>query len=84
MVIPATGKPDPARMAAIGYGEHRPVGDNASDEGRQRNRRVTLVILGTKANPVTLPPEDRQPGDDVAPPADAGITAAAHSPHDAR
>lgn len=45
----------PGRMAAIGYGEHRPVGDNRTDDGRQRNRRVTLVILGTKATPVPLP-----------------------------
>jgi len=42
----------PERMAAIGYGEHRPVADNALEEGRQRNRRVTLVILGTKDQPV--------------------------------
>jgi chemotaxis protein MotB len=49
---------EPRRMAAIGYGEHRPAGDNASDEGRQRNRRVTLVILGTKANPVPLPADE--------------------------
>ncbi len=34
------------RMAAIGYGEHRPVADNATPEGRNRNRRVVLVVLG--------------------------------------
>jgi len=50
----------PERMAAIGYGEHRPVADNAIEEGRQRNRRVTLVILGTKDQPV--------PGDPAAMP----------------
>ena len=58
---------EPARMAAIGYGEHRPVGDNASDEGRQRNRRVTLVILGTRASPVTLPAEERPATEPTAP-----------------
>lgn len=36
----------PARMAAIGYGEYRPVADNHTPEGRRRNRRVVLVILG--------------------------------------
>jgi chemotaxis protein MotB len=36
----------PERMAAIGYGEHRPIGDNATEEGRTRNRRVVLVIEG--------------------------------------
>ena len=34
----------PERMAAIGYGEYRPVADNTTTEGRRRNRRVVLVI----------------------------------------
>lgn len=32
------------RMAAIGYGEHRPTTDNGSAKGRQKNRRVALII----------------------------------------
>jgi len=39
----------PERMAAIGYGEYRPVADNASPEGRRKNRRVVLVILADDA-----------------------------------
>lgn len=35
----------PERMAAIGYGEYRPVADNATPEGRRKNRRVVLVIM---------------------------------------
>lgn len=35
---------DPARMAAVGYGEFQPVADNATPEGRARNRRVVLVV----------------------------------------
>ncbi|HHJ13654.1 MAG TPA: flagellar motor protein MotD [Gammaproteobacteria bacterium] len=35
---------DPRRMVAVGYGEYRPVADNATPEGRARNRRVVLVI----------------------------------------
>jgi chemotaxis protein MotB len=36
---------DPQRMAAIGYGEFRPVDSNDTPEGRARNRRVVLVIM---------------------------------------
>jgi chemotaxis protein MotB len=35
----------PERLAMIGYGEFRPIGDNATLEGRNSNRRVLLVIL---------------------------------------
>jgi chemotaxis protein MotB len=36
---------EPERMAAIGFGEYRPVADNVTPEGRRRNRRVVLVVL---------------------------------------
>jgi OOP family OmpA-OmpF porin len=32
------------RISAKGYGESRPISDNKTKEGRQRNRRVTAVI----------------------------------------
>ena len=34
----------PERMAAVGYGEHRPIASNETEEGRRRNRRVVIVI----------------------------------------
>jgi chemotaxis protein MotB len=35
----------PSRLAAAGYGQYHPIGDNQDEEGRARNRRVELVIL---------------------------------------
>ena len=37
---------DPTRMTVQGYGEFRPAGSNTTPEGRNRNRRVVIVILG--------------------------------------
>jgi chemotaxis protein MotB len=36
---------DPTRLEIIGLGEHRPLADNGSVEGRNRNRRVVVVVL---------------------------------------
>jgi outer membrane protein OmpA-like peptidoglycan-associated protein len=35
---------DEARLIAIGYGPSRPIADNATDEGRARNRRIEFVV----------------------------------------
>jgi OOP family OmpA-OmpF porin len=36
---------DSGRLTHAGYGDSRPVGDNASEDGRAKNRRVELVKL---------------------------------------
>jgi chemotaxis protein MotB len=35
----------PQRLGAVGYGEFRPIADNATPEGRARNRRIAITIL---------------------------------------
>lgn len=42
----ATQGLDRTRLEAIGFGMERPMADNATTEGRRRNRRVELVISG--------------------------------------
>ena len=36
---------DPSSFTATGNGEYRPVGDNNTPEGRQKNRRIEIKIL---------------------------------------
>jgi len=35
---------DGARLSAVGMGEDQPVADNASEQGRSRNRRVDVIV----------------------------------------
>jgi chemotaxis protein MotB len=39
------GGVDPKRIAAVAHGEFQPVANNATPEGRARNRRITIVVL---------------------------------------
>jgi chemotaxis protein MotB len=63
---------EPARLAVIGLGEHRPIQSNDTAEGRNANRRVVLVILsgngmpegdygeerGAPEEPIVVPPTE--------------------------
>lgn len=37
---------DPARIVSVGYGQHRPVDSNDTEESRSHNRRVEIIITG--------------------------------------
>lgn len=84
----------PERLVMVGYGQHRPKADNATDAGRNANRRVVLMVLAaadtaapSPATPVARP----QPQPQIAPqteppfpaapvPAPAAVAAGAHAP----
>ena len=36
---------DPALLAAVGYGEYKPVAANDTDDGRAKNRRIEIVLV---------------------------------------
>jgi chemotaxis protein MotB len=42
------GGVEPARLSAVGYGEHHPITENDTPEGREKNRRVVLMIAREK------------------------------------
>jgi len=72
---------EPEVLSATGYGEYRSVADNASVEGRAKNRRVDIVLLNSdveKSEPrdfrqATLPPAETAPA-----PMESGSAAAGH------
>jgi chemotaxis protein MotB len=50
----------PERLAVIGYGDTRPVQPNETEQGRNANRRVVVVILSTELQRQKSPAD--QPG----------------------
>ena len=65
----------PSRLQAVGFAENRPIASNATADGRQHNRRVTLLILADTPDGSDAPApasEDRNMS-----PADAALPATA-------
>jgi chemotaxis protein MotB len=73
---------DAARLAVIGYGENRPAQSNATEAGRNANRRVIIVILSTDAasRDAANPATDAASRDATNPAAAETIEAAAGVP----
>ncbi|GFZ86092.1 flagellar motor protein MotD [Dyella caseinilytica] len=42
---------DPERLGIVGWGQYRPAADNENEDGRNKNRRVLVVVLSDKAAP---------------------------------
>jgi chemotaxis protein MotB len=42
---------DPERLGIVGWGQYRPAAGNDSEDGRNKNRRVLVVVLSDKAGP---------------------------------
>ncbi len=58
------------RLTALGYGENRPVESNDSEQGRARNRRVTLMILSGLPDVSSDTSEDALPDTETVPASD--------------
>lgn len=76
------GRLDPKRLAAVGYAEFHPIGDNKSPEGRQMNRRVDFVVSLTNAE-VSSPrvPTSPAPGIGATGAEETGETRAPRAPN---
>lgn len=46
---------NPQRMGAVGYADQRPIASNATEKGREANRRVEVLILPTQIRSSAAP-----------------------------
>ena len=52
----------PDRLGIVGWGEVRPIADNATVEGRNHNRRVLVVVMNDQDTPGGIRGDVEQPG----------------------
>ncbi|MBN8735187.1 MAG: flagellar motor protein MotD [Xanthomonadales bacterium] len=62
---------DPSQIAIFGWGEYHPVASNDTPEGRNRNRRIAIVVLGGQATQRRDYGDDRQTADVASAPTHA-------------
>lgn len=71
---------DPHQLSAVGYGEYRPVADNATEAARAANRRVVLMVARHAVERPTVPLEQVSPLQSPIPLKPAAADPAADSP----
>ncbi len=65
---------DADRLISVGYGATQPVAPNTSEDGRQKNRRVEIVLQPGGTSKETTPGEVPSFTDHSVPPGSAGTT----------
>ena len=56
---------DEQRIGTVGYGPDKPIADNETKDGKEKNRRIEFRLLGTEEKVQTQPePEDINPAPD--------------------
>ena len=56
---------DEQRIGTVGYGPDKPIADNETKEGKEKNRRIEFRLLSTEEKVQTQPePEDINPAPD--------------------
>lgn len=50
---------DTGQMAAMGYGEEKPIADNGDEEGRETNRRIEITLIAGSADAAAAAPVPR-------------------------
>ncbi|ULU27374.1 flagellar motor protein MotD [Dyella terrae] len=72
---------EPSRLGIMGWGEFRPTADNGTEDGRNHNRRVLIVVLSEDNAPKRFYNDAQNAGqltvDNAAAPASAASVAAA-------
>ncbi|MDP9132631.1 MAG: OmpA family protein [Nitrospirota bacterium] len=76
------GGMDSAKLSAVGYGASRPVASNATDDGREKNRRIEVILESPEDRP-SAQPVKRPAGDGHPKSAELSVNDIAVAPSDA-